>query len=626
MTTKSRAPFYLRTLLVGLTLAGTVATALTGWTPEPRAQVSAAKVGHDLAQHAKYLASEELTGRGVGTPGIDLARDYIAAEFAKYGLRPGGENGGYLQSFDVAVGLAVKEPSNLRLGTEAPLIINEDWVPLGFSASDKVAAELVFAGYGITAKDYGYDDYEGIDVKGKVVLVLRYEPPPKDASSPFKKFPQYSIHSALRAKANNARDHGAIGMILVDLHDAGRDKAQLLSTSSSLWRGGRSLVAAQVKRDIVEQRLAKRGVSLAALREKIDRAETPASMSLPGLTAEIEISLAELRRGTENVVAVLPGSEPSLRRENVVIGAHYDHLGFGHYGARDSRAAGTIHPGADDNASGTAVLLDLARRLAELPVKPARTIVFAAFSAEELGLYGSRHFVDNAESIASTRAMINLDMVGRLRDNRLTVFGTRSGNNLSQIVTARARELGFELTESDDVGRSDHLSFYNKKIPVLHFFTGIHEDYHRPTDTPEKLNIEGMARVSDLVMATGLSIADAKTPIGFVSLPSRRPAEPRADGRGLNTYLGSIPAYGAAAGGVELAGVSDGSPAALAGLRSGDVIVRFADRKIQNIEDLTAALQAQKPGDEVAIVVLRAGSPLTFKAILRARGPAFGRG
>ncbi|HEX9663626.1 MAG TPA: M20/M25/M40 family metallo-hydrolase [Candidatus Binatia bacterium] len=624
MKAKSRIPIYLRTLLVGLTLGGTVAAALTGWTLEPAAQVSS--VNGDLAQHAKYLASEKLAGRGTGTPGINLARDYIAAEFAKYGLRPGGEKGGYFQGFDAAVGVTAKEPSNLRLGTEEPLTLNEDWVPLGLSASDRIAAEVVFAGYGITAKNYGYDDYEGIDVKGKVVLVLRYEPPPRDADSPFKKFPQYSIHAALRTKANNARDHGAVGMILVDLNDAGRGQTELLSTASSLWRGGGSLVAAQAKRDVVEKRLAARGISLAALKEKIDGTEKPASMPLPGMTAAIQVNLAEVRRRAENVVAVLPGGEPSFRDENIVIGAHYDHLGLGHYGGRDARAAGTIHPGADDNASGAAVLLDLARRLAQLPVKPARTIVFAAFSAEELGLFGSRHFVDSAQSIASTKAMINLDMVGRLRDNRVTVFGTRSGENLSQIVTTGARQLGLEVTESDDIGRSDHLSFYNKKIPVLHLFTGIHEDYHRPTDTWQKLNIEGMARVSDLVMAAVLPIANAKAPINFVGLPSRQPTEPRAGGRGLGTYLGSIPEYGAASEGVQLAGVSDGSPAALSGLRAGDVIVRLADKKIQNIEDLTAALQAQKPGDEVAIVVLRAGNPVTLKATLRARGAIMGRG
>lgn len=622
MTHKSRIANFLATLLIGVTLGAAATVGLTSWVGGLSAQAQSPT--SDLEQHVKYLASEKLTGRGVDTPGIKLARDYIAAEFAKYGLKPGGDGATYFQGFDVAVGVTVKEPSSLKLATESPLVLNQQWIPLGLSASDKVESEVVFVGYGVTAKESGYDDYEGVDVKGKIVLVLRYEPSPKDAKSPFKKFPDYSTHSALRTKANNARAHGAAGMILVDLNNS--DAQELLSTSSSLWRGGRSLVAAQVKREIMESRLAAHGISLKALKEKIDGSEKPASMPLAGVTAAIEVHLAEVRERAENVVAVLPGSDSSLKVENVVIGAHYDHLGLGHFGARDAGAAGKIHFGADDNASGTAVLLDLARRLAQLPVKPARAIVFAAFSAEELGLYGSRHFVDRGLSIASTKAMINLDMVGRLRANRLTVFGTRSGPNFSSIVTTAAAQLGLNVTESDDVGRSDHLTFYNKKIPVLHFFTGSHEDYHRASDTWDKLNVDGMARIGDLVMASVLQIANQHEPINFVSLPSRPPRESERDERGLNVYLGSIPEYGADTAGVQLAGVTDGSPAALAGLKTGDVIIRLASKSIQSIEDLTAALGAQKPGDEIEIVALRAGNPVTLKATLRSRRSNISRG
>ncbi len=610
-------------MLIGLTLGATATAALTAWIAAAPAQTQSATA--NLEKHAKYLASEQLTGRGVDTPGIKLARDYIAAEFAKHGLKPAGDNGSYFQGFDVAVGVTVKEPSSLKLTTETPLALSEQWVPLGLSASNKVESELVFAGYGITAKDYGYDDYSGVDVKGKIVLVLRYEPPPKNAHSPFKKYPEYSAHSGLRIKASNARDHGAIGMIMVDMNRPSENQ-ELLSTSSSLWRGGRSLVAAQVKRDVMESRLASLGISLGALKKRIDSAEKPASMPLAGLSAALQVTLEEVRGRAENVVAALPGGDSSLGQENIVIGAHYDHLGLGHFGARDTSAAGSIHFGADDNASGTAVLLDLARRLVRLPVKPARSVVFVAFSAEELGLHGSRHFVDQAGSTSSTKAMINLDMVGRLRGNRLTVFGTRSGHNFSRIVATAAGQLGLNISESDDVGRSDHLSFYNRKIPVLHFFTGTHEDYHRASDTWEKLNYAGMAKVSDLVMASALQIADSREPINFVSLPSRPPREARADEQSLSTYLGSIPEYGVNAEGVQLAGVMDGSPAALAGLRLGDVIIRLASKNIQSIEDLTSALGGQKPGDEVEIIALRAGSPVTFKATLRARGSNVGRG
>jgi peptidase M28-like protein/PDZ domain-containing protein/PA domain-containing protein len=625
MTRKARVKNFFATLLVGLTLGATATVALTAWIARPAAQIQSPAT--DLQHHVKFLASEKLTGRGVDTAGIKLARDYIAAEFTRYGLKPGGESGSYFQGFDVAVGVTVKEPSSLSFATDSPLKLNQQWVPLGLSASNKVEAEIVFVGYGVTARDYGYDDYAGVDVKGKIALMLRYEPPPKDSKSPFKRFPEYSTHSALRTKANNARAHGAAGMILVDLNNSGGEH-ELLSTTSSLWRGGRSLIAAQIKREVAEKSLAAHGITLAALKEKIDGSERPASMPLDGLTAALQVNLEEVRERAENVAAVLPGGDPALKNETIVIGAHYDHLGLGHFGARDTSAAGAIHFGADDNASGTAVLLDLARRLGQLPVKPARTIVFVAFSAEELGLYGSRYFADRGGFISSTKAMINLDMVGRLRDNRLTVFGTRSGENLSRIVTTAARQLDLNVTESDDVGRSDHLSFYNKKIPVLHFFTGIHEDYHRASDTWDKLNYDGMARVSDLVMASALQIANEREPISFVALPSRpvREAGSGSDERGLNIYLGSIPEYGANSQGVQLAGVMDGSPAALAGLRAGDVIIQFGSKDILSIEDLTAALGAQKPGDEVEIVALRGGRTVTVKAILRARGSNIGRG
>jgi hypothetical protein len=617
MLFQSRLRSNLRTLFAALTLGLTIAVVLSGWPLELVAQAPSAT--DELLRHAKYLASEELAGRGVDTSGIRLARDYIAGEFAKYGLQPGGDGGSYLQSFDVAVGVTVKEPSNLTLGDAPVLASNEDWVPLGLSTSNKAEAEIVFAGYGITAKDYGYDDYADIDVKGKIVLLLRYEPPPKDDKSPFRQLPDSSIHAALRTKANNARDHGASGMILVDLTHAGDDKSELLSTRNSLWRGGNSLVAAQVKRRVIEKLLNAQGISLTALKEKIDREGKPASMPIPNATAKLQVTLQEVRQRTENVVAILTGTDPSLKSETIVIGAHYDHLGLGHYGARERSSEGRAHPGADDNASGTAVVLDLARRLSELPAKPGRTIVFVAFSGEELGLYGSRHFVTHASFLSSTRAMINLDMVGRLRENRLTVFGARSGSTFGNIVSEVAQDLGLQVTQSDSVGRSDHMSFYNKKIPVLHFFTGNHADYHRPSDTWEKLNIEGMAKVSDLVLLSALRIANTKEAPAFVSLPSRPPTDGPGERQGFGTYLGSIPDYDANTEGVRLAGVTDGSPAARAGLREGDIIIQLAEKKIQNIEDLTAALRGKKPGDEVEVVVLRTGKPVSLKATLRAR-------
>jgi hypothetical protein len=607
-----------RTRAAAITVVCAILFAFSAWTFEiPSLTQSRVDT---LRDHVRYLASEELTGRGVDTPGIKLARDYIAREFAKYGLRPGGDSGSYLQEFDVATGVTVKQPTSISLGEQPPLRLNEDWIPLGLSGSGKTEAGVVFAGYGITAKEYGYDDYAGIDAKSKIVLVLRYEPPPKDEKSPFLKAPRYSNHATLRAKANNASDHGAVGMILVDLNHSGEEQKELLSTRSSLWRSGNNLIAAQVKRGVIEKWLDIQGVSLRPLKEKIDREEKPASQLLPAARVTLQVSLEEIRQRTENVVGVLPGSDPTLKDQTIVIGAHYDHVGFGHHGTRDSRAEGQIHYGADDNASGTAVLLQLAERLSRLQPKPARTIVFAAFSAEELGLFGSRHYVNYPPlSLSSTKAMFNLDMVGRLRDNRLTVFGTRSAKELSAIVLEEAHKLGIQVSESDSVGRSDHMSFYNRKVPALHFFTGSHPDYHRPSDTWEKLSIEGMVKVTELVGGIVQKVANAKEPPNFVSLPSRPPGSANTEGQGYGTYLGSIPDFGANGDGVRLAGVSEGSPAAFAGLREGDVIVKLAEMKIQNLEDLTAALRSKKPGDSVEITILRNSQPLTLRATLRPR-------
>jgi hypothetical protein len=602
-------------LAAGLTLASAFSTR-----PDeiPSLSTSAADV---FQSHVRYLASDELTGRGVDTPGIRLARDYIAREFTRYGLMPGGDDGTYFQSFNVTTGVAVKQPTSLVLNDRESLALGSDWTPLGMSASGHTEGEVVFAGYGITAKDYGYDDYAAIDAKGKIVLVLRYEPPPKDEKSPFQKWPRYSSYATLRAKFNTARDHGALGMILVDLQPRKKDAPELISLRGIVSRADGNFIAAQVKHQIAERWFEIRGLSLSATKERIDREETPHSVPLPDLKVKLQATLEPVHERAENVIGILPGSDPALKSQNIVIGAHYDHLGFGYYGSRDSSLEGQIHHGADDNASGTAVLLQVAQQLARSSPRPSRTMVFAAFSGEEVGLLGSRHYVEHPPfPLSTTKAMLNLDMVGRLRENRLTVFGTHSAEPLSGIVNAAARPLGLEINESDRVGRSDHMSFYNKKVPSLHFFTGSHADYHRPSDTWEKLNTDGMARISDLVTATAQKLAAFPDALAFVSLPSLLPVDREEPSRGYGAYLGSIPDFADNSEGVRLAGVTEGSPAALAGLREGDIIVGFAGGKVQNLEDLVNLLRGKKPGDEVEILVHRGGAALTLTATLRARG------
>ncbi len=496
---------------------------LTAWTTEVPSPIPSAS--EELLRHVRYLASDELMGRGVDTPGITLARDYIAGEFKRYGLVPGGESGTFFQGLEVVTGVKVNEPSSLSFGGGSDLILNEEWNAFGFSGSGNVEGEVVFTGYGITIKDYGYDDYAGLDVKGKIVLVLRYEPPPKNETSPFQKAPRYSNHATLLSKVTNARNHGAIGMILVDLDPLRAGEKGLIPIRRTLGPKDAGIVAAQIKREIAEKRLQEAGVSLRELKEKIDQEEKPASIVLPGLRAALHIALQKITKKTENVVGILSGSDPQLKEENIVIGAHYDHIGLGYFGTRDATTKGQIHNGADDNASGTAVMMNLAERLSHRAQRLSRTIVFVAFTGEELGIHGSRHYVSSPPfPIGSTKTMINLDMVGRMKDNRLTAGGIDTAKEFRAIVTTAGKEFGTEIALSPrGIGGSDHVSFYNKNIPVLHFYTGSHEDYHRPTDNWEKLNIEGMAKISDVVLAVVEKIAASKEPPTFVHLSSTSP-------------------------------------------------------------------------------------------------------
>jgi aminopeptidase YwaD len=484
---------------------------LVGAAAEVTLTAPAGSSAAELTRHVRTLASDEMTGRGVDTPGIDKARDYIAAEFKNSAVAPGG-TAGYFQPLEVATGIETAGRNEASFNDEPGLALGADWTPLGFSASGAAAGDVVFAGYGISAENYPYDDYAGLDAKGKIVVVLRYEPPPKDAASPFGKSQRASPYATFTAKAANARAHGAAGLILVDLSS----EDGLLPLSRTMGHSDGELIAVQInaKRQIA-------GISLRDVKAQIDRDEKPHSAAIPGLRAVLTVNLKKITRSTDNVVWVLAGSDPALKEENIVIGAHYDHLGLGHYGTMDPKAEGQIHHGADDNASGVAVVLDLAARFARLRPAPPRTIVFVAFTGEELGLHGSRYFADHPPfPIAATKAMINLDMVGRMKDDRLTILSVDTAKEFRALIARAGQGLNLEMKATG--GGSDHVSFYNKGIPAVHFYTGMHEDYHRPSDTSDKLNVAGMAKVSDVVFGLASELAAAREPLTFVKPPSRR--------------------------------------------------------------------------------------------------------
>ncbi len=322
-----------------------------------------------------------------------------------------------------------------------------------------------------------------------------------------------------------------------------------------------------------------------------------------------------------NVIGVLDGRDPALRREAVVVGAHYDHLGLGGPFALDPDSTGAVHNGADDNASGTAALIEIARRLRDRP--PARTVVFVAFGGEELGLLGSTFYVRHpAVPLDRTVAMVNLDMVGRLRNDRLIVYGVATAREFPALLDSLNRDAGFDIFRQEDgYGPSDQTAFYAARLPVLHLFTNLHEDYHRSTDDWPKINVEGLARVAEFGSRIASALADRPGPLHFVEVPG--PA--RADRGpvltpGYGAYLGTIPDLTGTPGGVRLTGVRAGSPAERAGLRAGDVITRIGDREIPDLQAMADALRAHRPGDAVEIVVKRGDSTATLRATLGSRG------
>jgi hypothetical protein len=324
----------------------------------------------------------------------------------------------------------------------------------------------------------------------------------------------------------------------------------------------------------------------------------------------------------KNVIGVLPGRDPKLRNQVVVIGAHYDHLGRGGQFALDPDSTGTVHNGADDNASGTAALVEIARRLAFR--RPARSVIVIAFSGEELGLLGSAAYVqDPLVPMSRTAAMVNLDMVGRLRNNRLIVYGTASAKEFPALLDSLNRDAGFELREiGDGYGPSDQTSFYAKKRPVLHLFTDLHEDYHRTTDDADKINADGLKRVADLATSLVRSLADRRTPLTWVEVPVAAHAAGQVQTPGYGAYLGTVPDLGGGeeGQGVRITSVRAGSPAEQAGLRADDVITKIGDMDVPDLQAMTDALRAHKPGDVVEIVVHRGDSTTTLRATLGTRG------
>jgi hypothetical protein len=583
-------------------------------------QRSPAAVEERLRKDVTYLASPQLEGRGITTQGINVAADYVADEFKKAGLAPGGKNGSYFQPFAMP-GAALNKPARLTLqgpkGQQIELRAGEHFQPMGLSHSGKLTAPVVFAGYGVTSpKDPAVDEYDGLDVEGKVVVVLR---------DTFRADNRHALGSnwrrrygSLTEKMKNAEAHKAAAILFVNDRDTAADGDDLLTFGfTAAAPSPHKLPAFHVRRAVVERLL---GEDLAQLERDIDRDLRPRSRELPGWTASLE---ADVTHGKEviplkNVVGVLEGSG-KLANQTVVIGAHYDHVGYGGSASLSGSKKMAVHHGADDNASGTSMLLELARRFAQVPKREGRRLVFLAFSAEESGLIGSEYYAKNPLfPMEQTVAMVNMDMVGRLDKDkttgreRLTVYGTGTAKTFEELIDSLNKKHDFQLKKvASGMGPSDQMSFYTRKVPVFFFFTNDHPDYHRPSDTADKINVPGMRRVADLVEEVTAHLAAVPEPPEYVKVTG-----PAMAGMGDAPRLGVRPDYGDDGEGVLLSGVNEGTPAEKAGLKEGDRILELGGKPVKGLEGYMVLMRTFKKGDTIDITALRGGKKVALKAKL----------
>ncbi len=558
------------------------------------------------------LAADDMEGRGLTTEGIRRAADWIEGRLEAMGLQPA-FGVSYRQSFQVKTGVVLAEGN--RLDGVAP----EDWIPLGFSSPGALDGELAFAGYGIESPSIGYQELDGLDLKGKVVLMLRYEPQERDDNSPFDgKRP--SRWSALRYKAMQARERGAAAVVFVTgpLQDEENDKLPALKNDGPESPAG--LPAIQVRTSVAQKWLSAAGIDLAEFQRAVDRDLEPRSKDATGVRVKGRVAVEVSWTSAENIAGIIPG-KGAMADECIVVGAHYDHLGFGGEGSMTPNVT-EIHNGADDNASGTVAALliggALKARLAEAPAH--RAIAIALFSAEEVGLAGSSRYVESPPfPMQRTVAMINLDMVGRLRDETLIALGSDSAQEWTDRIERAAREVpGLKVTSSGDgYGPSDQTSFYAAEVPVLHLFTGSHDVYHTPGDDASTVDARGGARVVLFASTIAEDLARENARLSYVRAGGA-PAM-TGDSRGYGAWLGTVPDYSAMqgdSGGVLLSDVRAGGPADLAGIKGQDRIIRMAGSRVENLYDMTYALQDHRPGDTIEVVVIRNGAEVAMKATL----------
>ena len=571
-----------------------------------------------VTEGIKFLASDDLGGRMPGTAGIEWAAKYIEVAYKKAGLKPL-EDGTYRQEFIVKRGRELDRELKLDLTLTGPdseamkLNFGKDFVPqLGRAAFDK-EAELVFVGYGITANDHNFDEYKNVDVKDKIVVLIRREPQQNDAESVFDGT-DVSQHARITSKAQTARDAGAAGIIMVnDNVTADTPEKDVLASPDEFGASVARIPFFHVKRSVIDNLLKKSPIlqadgtkldNLNAIEKSIDKSLEPLSQPITGVRAKMAAGFKDKEIRTSNIVGIIEGEGPNAH-ETIIIGGHYDHLGMGGFG---SRAGGRkeIHNGADDNATGTEAVVELARMFAKRGKAPGRRLVFICFSAEEMGLLGAYHYVkEPLFPLEDTVAMVNFDMIGWLRDDKLTVFNWNSCAEFAPILENANQATKLDLVKPvSGFAGSDHLPFLQNKMPVMFMHTGLTSTYHTPEDDFETLDCDGALKVIQFTEGVIDGIANLETKPQFVVPQTTRRVR-------LGVSLNSSHEKG-----VEITGVSDDSIASKSGLKEGDVIMAIDGKKTEDRRAVNGAVRANS-GKKLKFKILRGDKEMTLEIELK---------
>jgi Tol biopolymer transport system component len=575
----------------------------------------------DLREEVDFLASDRLEGRMTGSRGTKLASDYIAAYLEKIGVQPLGDNGTYFQEFPFTAGMTViPDRCSLEILAKksSAYKVEKDFRPLAFSSTAEAEGDVVFAGYGLVVPgdlEHGYDSYAGLDVKDKIVLVLQYVP----ENVSVERRQELNLYAGLRYKAMMARERGAKAL-LVAVGPSSTGAGELVPMGFDQSSASSGIIVVSVSGAVADALFSAAGKSLADVQSQLDL-ESPhadGSFALSGAKVKIAAAVEREKKTDRNVIGLLPPAGGMEGAEFVMFGAHYDHIGHGEIGSlADKEHQSEIHNGADDNASGTSMVMELAGALAEKrrsdPDAFKRGVVFGFWSGEELGVIGSSFFAENPPiPLDKVAAYVNFDMVGRMRDNKLTLQAVGSSKTWPEIIEKENVAAGFNLTLQDDPYLpTDVTSFYAKGVPVLNFFTGVHEDYNKPSDDPQTLDYDDMTRIGGFALALAGDLESRPEKLDFVKVEKSK-AQTGMRGT-LSAYLGTVPDYASEdVEGVKLSGVRSGGPADKAGVKGGDVIVELAGQKITNIYDYTYSIGGLKIGEPVKMVVLRNGERVTL--------------